>query len=221
MSVYKHLLKDLLTNPITYWIRWLINKYYFLLKNNRVNVQFGYLSHVTNSIMNDNTTIYHNVRLHNCELGEYSYVANDTRLIGVKTGKFCSIGPSCRIGLGKHPVNEYISTHPIFFSPQSHVGVHLVGKSTFNEFEAIEIGSDVWIGVAVIILDGVKVGDGAIIAAGSVVTKDVLPFSIVGGVPAKLIKYRFCKSKVNEILASKWWEKPLSEIEDVHEVLKK
>ena len=78
----------------------------------------------------------------------------------------------------------------------------------FEEFKAqIEIGNDVWIGDSAIIMDGVKIGDGSIIAAGAVVTKDVPPYAIVGGVPAKIIRYRFDEDDINFLLELSWWEK--------------
>ena len=71
----------------------------------------------------------------------------------------------------------------------------------------VEIGNDVWIGSHVLILDGVTIGDGAVVAAGAVVTKDVEPYAIYGGVPAKLIKYRFPPKTIEMLLKMKWWDK--------------
>lgn len=89
-----------------------------------------------------------------------------------------------------------------------------------------EIGNDVWIGQNAVIMDGVKIGDGAIVAAGAVVTKDVAPYAIVGGVPAKLIKYRFDEATIKDLLRLKWWELSDKEIlslpvNDVKESIKR
>ena len=82
----------------------------------------------------------------------------------------------------------------------------------FEEYETVTIGHDVWIGTRAIVLDGITVGNGAVIAANSVVTKDVPPYAIVAGVPAKIIKYRFNDDKINKLNDSKWWELDLNEI---------
>jgi len=208
------LVSDLLKNPITYWFRWVINKNLFLYKNRQKNVQIDYLSHITNSKMASNTTIYQNVRLHNVTMDSYSYIANHTVVIGATIGKFCSIGPNCRIGLGVHPTRSYVSTHPIFYSKQSHVGVTFADKNYIDEFEEIYIGNDVWIGANVLIKDGVKIGDGAIIGAGSIVTKDVKPYAIVAGNPAKLIRYRFSEEQIEKLLETKWWDREIYNIKN-------
>ena len=123
-------------------------------------------------------------------------------------GAFCSIGPGARVGgLGSHPVN-WISSHPVFYSSKMQVGVTFAKEDKFQEERFTLIGSDVWIGANAIIMDGVKVGDGAIVAAGAVVTRDVPPYSVVGGVPAKLIKFRFDERVRNALLDWKWWELP-------------
>ena len=89
-------------------------------------------------------------------------------------------------------------------------------KDLFNPSKTTVIGNDVWIGESVVIIDGLKIGTGSIIAAGAVVTKDVEPYSIVGGVPAKLIRFRFEKDIVQKLLNSKWWE--LSETEFIDNI---
>lgn len=205
------MIKDLLKNPITYWLRWVFNKKNFLKKNGRNNVKIDYLSHITNSVMEEYTTVYQNVRLHNSHLSSFTYVSNSSVLIGTKVGRFCSIGPGCRIGLGVHPT-DFVSTHPIFYSKESHVGISFTHKNHIKEFEDVVIGNDVWIGANVIIKDGVMVGDGAIIAAGAVVTKNVPSYSVVGGVPAKLIRYRFDQVDIEKLLDIKWWDKDIESL---------
>lgn len=82
----------------------------------------------------------------------------------------------------------------------------------FEEYEIVTIGHDVWIGMRAIVLDGITVGNGAVIAANSVVTKDVPPYAIVAGIPARIIKYRFDGDKIDKLEDSKWWELNLKEI---------
>ena len=208
------ILNDLLKNPLTYWFRWLINKNLFLFKNGKKNIQIDYMSHITNSKMEENTTIYQYVRLHNVKLNSFSYISNHSTLIGVNIGKFCSIGPNCRIGLGIHPTKDFVSTHPIFFSSQSHVGLQFTKKTFIKEFDNINIGNDVWIGANVLIKDGVSIGDGVIIGANSIVTKNIAPYAIVAGNPAKLIRYRFSKNQIDYLLEFQWWNYDIKSLKD-------
>ncbi|MCI5164699.1 MAG: antibiotic acetyltransferase [Candidatus Electrothrix sp. GM3_4] len=146
------------------------------------------------------------------KLGGFSYLSSDTRVFYTEIGKFCCIGPQCIVGgIGRHPVN-YLSTHPIFYSLRKQVGITFAAESDFEELPPVKIGNDVWVGLRSVILDGVTVGDGAIIAAGSVVTKDVPPYAIVGGVPAKLIRTRFDNDVIDRLNKLKWWDYPESQL---------
>ena len=118
---------------------------------------------------------------------------------------------SFKSGLGAHPT-RFLSTSPAFFSPTPPVP-HPAGKpSDFVEHRSVVIGNDVWIGTGVTILDGVTVGDGAIVGAGSVVTRDVAPYSIVAGVPGRLIGLRFDPVLVDRLLTLRWWDFDLSKV---------
>ena len=130
-------------------------------------------------------------------------------------GSFCSIAPEVLIGLGRHPSKTFVSTYPAFFSiDNSGCRVSFTQQQVFQELLPVYIGHDVWIGARVIINDGVKIGDGAIVGAGSVVTKDVEPYSIVGGVPAKHIRYRFTGQQIELLLSIRWWEKDIGWIKE-------
>lgn len=144
----------------------------------------------------------------NSVIKDYSYVSYNCTINNCEIGKFCSIAKSVKIGLGKHPLN-FISTNPIFYSPINPLKKILSKELKFKDTERIKIGNDVWIGANVVILDGVNIGNGAVIGANSVVTKDVLPYSIVGGVPAKEIKMRFSEYMVDMIQDSSWWDMPI------------
>ena len=120
-------------------------------------------------------------------------------------GNFCSVASGVKVGLGRHPIN-LISTSPIFYSPNNPLKTVITKRTLYNENEIVKIGNDVWIGANVTILDGVKIGNGAIIGANSLVSKDVKSFSVVGGVPAKLIKNRFDENITEVINKSKWWD---------------
>jgi virginiamycin A acetyltransferase len=138
------------------------------------------------------------------KISDYSYIARNSNVSNAEIGKFCSIGPNFKAGLGRHPTNG-ISTSPMFYSTARQNGFSLVKEDIFEESKSITIGNDVFIGANVTVLDGVKIADGAIIGAGAVVTKDIPPYAIAVGIPAKVIKYRFDKDIIEGLLKKKWW----------------
>jgi len=146
-----------------------------------------------------------NVKIVNSCVGENTYVAFNSRLFNCDVGPYCSIGPDVLVGLGMHPAHTFVSTHPAFFSPRNTSTISYVTEQKFVETNRITIGNDVWIGARAIVMDGINIGDGAIVAAGAVVTKDVEPFSIVGGVPARKIRKRFSDEEITTCLDFCWW----------------
>ncbi len=159
--------------------------------------------------------ICRNSQINNSSFGRYSYIGRNTILENVEVGSFTSIGPFTEVIYGKHPV-DFVSTHPIFYSTRKQCGTSFVNKNLFQEFSyaknsnrSVIIGSDVWIGYGVRIIEGVTIHSGAVVLAGAIVTKDVEAYSIVGGIPAKHIKYRFDLEYINLLATFKWWEKDI------------
>lgn len=157
----------------------------------------------------------------NVKIGKYTYLSPNTVIeSNVEIGNYCSLAPHVHIGPGEHYMN-YVTTHPILFDPVWRKKVNLVEKQHYvrtikkTELKTI-IGNDVWIGLNVIILRGVKVGNGAVIGAGSIVTKDIPDYAVVAGNPAKIIKYRFNKDIIKKLTDSCWWEDDINNIENMY-----
>ena len=165
--------------------------------------------------------ILQNTLILNSSINSYSYVGVNSIVQNARIGSFCSIANDVFIGLGSHPTN-YFSTSPLFYKATNTFQIKFIEEDIkFSEYIAIEIGNDVWLGARAIVMDGIKIGDGAIVAAGAVVTKDIPPYAIVGGVPAKIIRYRFKSEKIQYLLNSKWWTLSLAEIKNLMNELNK
>lgn len=139
----------------------------------------------------------------NVKIGTQTYCNKGTTIFkGSIIGNFCSIGYNVAIGPPEHPVN-FFTTSP---NAYRYEGIKDLCKWPKDDIvNPVIIGNDVWIGSNAIILQGVKIGDGVVVAAGAIVTKDVEPFTIVGGVPAKIIKDRFAPELKEKLLDSQWW----------------
>jgi acetyltransferase-like isoleucine patch superfamily enzyme len=173
---------------------------------NDVSVEKG--SVIKNSTILGYNKIGSNTYIENSRLGMFSYIAGSGSINLTTIGKFCSIGPDFRIGSGSHPAT-FISTSPAFYKASVIAGKEGTTENIFEECKPSWIGNDVWIGARVMVIDGVKIGDGAIIAAGSVVTKDVADYAVVGGTPARLIKYKHNPEMIEFLSNQKWWDKDL------------
>jgi virginiamycin A acetyltransferase len=124
-----------------------------------------------------------------------------------KVGRYCSIAADVMVFNQNHPLN-FKSTHPFFFNPVMGYCDRYLGKII-----PLEIGNDVWLGHGAMIMPNVRrIGDGAVVAAGAVVNKDVPPYAIVCGNPGRIVRYRFSPEKIKELLASRWWEKSIAEL---------
>lgn len=155
--------------------------------------------------------IYPNSSVAYSKIGDYTYIGGNCKLQNCNIGKFCSIAPEVIIGMGIHPIN-HISTYPGFYSSKASGVKSFYVDSEILEHKIVTIGNDVWIGTRALVLDGVSIGDGVVIAAGSIVTKDIPSYAVVGGIPAKVIKYRFNQENIDCLMRYKWWDKNEEEL---------
>lgn len=156
----------------------------------------------------EGVVLHANARVSMSSVGKRTYISYNSVINNTTIGRYCSIGPEVMTGLGKHPTKEHVSTYPAFYSVKNAGCLHsFVKESLYEEYEKISIGHDVWIGARAIIIDGVKIGHGAIIGAGSVVTQDVPDYAITGGIPAKTITYRFMPGEIEFLQRLSWWNK--------------
>ena len=152
-------------------------------------------------------------RIQYSTLGDYSYLGPDCQVADAEIGKFCAIASNVRIGPPNHPM-ERPSLHRFTYCPEYYDAAQQRDAGFFADRRAarVTIGHDVWIGHGVTVLAGVTVGDGAVLAAGAVVAKDVAPYAIVGGVPAKVIRARFAPEIAERLRRIAWWDWPFETI---------
>lgn len=203
-------------------IRDTIRRYYIYVKDKiryRNFVHYNFTTKISSASSFEGANVIGNNTWFCGNMGYGTYVCNDCSIIG-NIGRFCSIAPEVKNTLGVHPISEpYVSTSPMFFSLRKQTGKTFAKKQLFEELkEPIEIGHDCWIGQRVFIVGGVKIGIGAVVLAGAVVTKDVPPYSIVGGVPAKVLKYRYDDDTIKFLLKSEWWNRPIDWLEANYEL---
>ena len=147
--------------------------------------------------------------LRNCRLGYGSYVQNKCDLKDTDIGRYTSIGRNVETIIGSHPTEKLVALHPAFNNPDNTIGFSYTDRQTFKDMpeKRTVIGSDVWLGNDVRIMGGVNIGDGAVIGAGALVTRDVPPYTVNVGIPARAVKYRFSQEQIKKLLDDKWWEK--------------
>lgn len=217
----------------------LLKKYSFIRKTilyfyhkfkNRHLVKFWFGSEISskcqfegNNMVCKNTSFIGN-------LGYASYIGPNSNLSAI-IGRFTSIGPGCKYICETHPFKPpYVTTSPYFYSLDTHKNpqkITYAKEQSFKEYVyfdekneiANEIGSDCWLGANVTLIGGVRISDGAVVLAHAVVTKDVPPYAIVGGIPAKIIGYRYDEETIKLLLKIKWWNKDEQWFKDNVELL--
>jgi phosphonate metabolism protein (transferase hexapeptide repeat family) len=166
-------------------------------------------STLRDTVLGHFTDVAERVILAECEVGDYSYIERHVEAIYTSIGKFCAVAAGARLNALNHPIDR-ISQHKITYRPNEYF-VYAKVDTAFREQRQqarVTIGHDVWIGHGAIVLPGLTIGHGAVVAAGAVVTKNVEPYAIVAGVPAKRIKWRFEKIIRERIIALAWWDWP-------------
>ncbi len=163
--------------------------------------------------------IHKGASVNDAKIGAYSYIGEDSKLDNCIIGKYCSIASDVRILSATHPTRAFVSTSPVLHSNEKQCGVSFVSQNLFDQHllvnsRALIIGNDVWIGARVLFIGGHTIGDGAVVAAGAVVSKDVPPYAIVAGNPARIIRYRFSEEDIDFLKKDKWWDKPESWIRE-------
>lgn len=163
-------------------------------------------SNILKSNLDAYVSINRNCVLDNAEMGVGSYINQNTTLKHVITGRFCCISWN---------VTLYGGSSHNFEAPSMYTSYHWkhifgISKQSCVEKGKTKIGNDVWIGNGAIVINGITVGDGAIIGAGAVVTKDIPPYSVVVGVPARVIKMRFDAHTIERLLKISWWNWPMN-----------
>ena len=172
-------------------------------------------SSVYNSYLEGKNLMLDGAELINSWLGRCSYLSEHAKLKNTKVGRYSCIGPDVQIIMGQHPTSDFVSIHPAFYSTKNEIGYSYVEKNKFDEIRrarggySVIIGNDVWIGMGARIMEGVTIADGSVIAAGAVVVNNTKPFEVVGGVPAKHIKYRFNEEERDCLSELEWWNKDL------------
>jgi phosphonate metabolism protein (transferase hexapeptide repeat family) len=142
------------------------------------------------------------------EMGDYSYVVHDAQIIYATIGRFCSIASHTRVNPGNHPLDRVALNHFTYRASAYGLGPDEAGFFDWRRGHRVTLGHDVWLGHGVIVLPGVSIGTGAAIGAGAVVTKDIPPFAVAVGNPARVIRFRFPADIRAALMEIAWWDWP-------------
>ena len=193
-------------------------KKYFILYYLSKVLKKARFSAIWNSRIDKTSKIESGSSFSNSIMGRHSFCGYDCEITNTIIGNFTSIANNVVIGGATHPM-EWVGMSPVFYSGRDSV------KKKFSTFDLESpketlVGNDVWIGRSVIIISGVKIGDGSVIGAGSIVTKDIPPYAIVAGNPARVIRFRFDETIIEELLKISWWNFNNIELETYSKFIK-
>lgn len=174
----------------------------FVILNPNSKVYEGAVS--IDSVLEGFNILFYDTQIFNSTIGRHTYIQKNSTIVNATIGRFCSIASNVSIGPGIHKIDG-VSTHPAFYLNNTPLLLTFSKSDVFESSKRTTIGHDVWIGEGVVVIDCVTIGNGAVVAAGAVVTKNIEPYSIVGGVPAKHIKYRFDSETIKALEESEWW----------------
>ena len=183
-----------------------------MIKNVMVGVEYllsklfsrMHLRSIKDSNIDKTSVVYWGCNIYNTSVERYSYICHDSQIVNCDIGPFCSISDHVFIGGVEHPM-EWVSTSPVFQRVKHSGPTKRFALYDLPVVKRTVIGCDVWIGHGATIKQGVKIGHGAVVGSNAVVTKDVPPYAIVGGAPAKVLKYRFDNDTILALLKSEWW----------------
>jgi phosphonate metabolism protein (transferase hexapeptide repeat family) len=161
--------------------------------------------HVRSSRLGAWTELMPGTKLIDSTLGDYSYIAGDSDIMSTDIGRFTSIAAATRINPGDHPMGRVTQHHCTYRRAQYGFGIDDAAFFAWRAGQRVRIGHDVWIGHGAILMAGVEIGDGAVVGAGAVVTRDVAPYSIVVGMPARQLRRRFDEPVASALQRIAWW----------------
>lgn len=203
------------------WFRYILVRIFTIICNMIARIKYrkikiGYKARILPKSKFEGYNKIDNFTIFGGEIGFGSYIGSNSFVIA-KIGRFCSIADNVKFVSSTHPVKDFVSTHPAFYSLNKPSGISFVSKQKFCERPALTdqqypviVGNDVYIGFGATIIGPVRIGDGAVIAANATVTKDIAPYTIVGGIPSKVIRKRFNEDEIEFLLAYKWWNKDIN-----------
>jgi len=176
-------------------------------------VEIGDFSVVRCSILENNVRIDRYNQILNSSLGAFSYTGKNATVLHAKIGKFCSISWNSTLGGADHDYRR-VCQHAILYDPRMHENMSNFVPLYDRYKEKLILGHDVWVGCGAFVKRGVKIGNGAVVGANSVVTKDVPSYAIVAGNPARILKYRFGIDKQQYLEDLRWWDWPKEKIRE-------